>query len=135
MAGKVAKSSRPFTEGKFLKKCMIKVCDVLPPDKRPMLVNVNLSGNTIADRVCKMSANLRAQLSKRSIDFIAYSLAVDESTDMTDPAHLAIFIRGMDSNLRVTEEIVDIKSLHGTTTGNEIFENVSSCNRHETTFE
>lgn len=42
---------------------------------------------------------------------------------MTDTAQLAIFIRGVDSNLRVTEEILDIKSMHGTT-GKDIFENV-----------
>lgn len=49
---------------------------------------------------------------------------MDESTDMTDTAQLAIFMRGVDSNLRITEEILDIKSMHGTTTGKDIFENV-----------
>ncbi|XP_015743109.2 general transcription factor II-I repeat domain-containing protein 2A-like [Python bivittatus] len=71
-----------------------------------------------------MATDLRTQLSERSKDFFAYSLAVDESTDMTDTAQLAIFICGVDSNLRVTEEIMDIKSMHGTTTGKDIFENV-----------
>ena len=32
-------------------------------------------------------------------DFIAYSLAVDESSDTTDTAKLSIFIRGVDSEL------------------------------------
>ena len=30
----IAKSARPFNEGEFVKKCMIKVCDVVCPDKR-----------------------------------------------------------------------------------------------------
>ena len=60
-----------------------------------MLVNISLGRNTIADRVCEMSTNLRTHLSERSRDFIAYSLAVDESTNMTDTAQLAIFIRRM----------------------------------------
>ncbi|XP_072239317.1 general transcription factor II-I repeat domain-containing protein 2-like [Leuresthes tenuis] len=124
VAEEIAKSARPFTEGEFLKSCMIKVFDVLCPDKKQMLANVSLSRNTVTDRICEMATDLRAQLSERSKDFIAYSLAVDESTDMTDTAQLAIFIRGVDSNLRVTEEVMDIKSMHGTTTGKDIFENV-----------
>ncbi len=66
-----------------------------------------------ADRVCEMATDLRTQLCERSKNFIAYSLAVDESTDMMDIAQLAIFIRG--------EEILNIKSMHGTTTGKDIF--------------
>ena len=124
VAEEIAKAGRPFTEGEFLKSCMVKVCDIICPDKKQMLANVSLSRNTVADRVCEMATDLRTQLSERSKDFIAYSLAVDESTDMTDTAQLAIFIRGVDSDLRVTEEILDIKSMHGTTTGKDIFENV-----------
>ena len=48
---------------------------------------------------------------------------MDKSTDMTDTAQLAIFICGVDSNLRVTKEILDNKSMHGTT-GKDISENV-----------
>ena len=77
-----------------------------------------------------MSTNLRTQLSERSKDFIAYSLAVDESTDMANTAQLAILICGVDSNLRVTEEILDIKSMHGTTKEKDIFENVSQSVTH-----
>ena len=60
-------------------------------------------------------------------DFIAYSLAVDESSDTSDTAQLSIFIRGVDSSLCVTEELLGLKSMHGTTTGKEIFEEVSKC--------
>uniref|UniRef100_A0A3B4AJP6 Uncharacterized protein n=1 Tax=Periophthalmus magnuspinnatus TaxID=409849 RepID=A0A3B4AJP6_9GOBI len=73
--------------------------------------------------ICDIATDLRTQLSERSKDYIAYSLAVDESTDMTDTAQLAIFIHGVDSNLRATEEIMDIKLMHGTTR-EDIFENV-----------
>uniref|UniRef100_A0AAR2IK74 SPIN-DOC-like zinc-finger domain-containing protein n=1 Tax=Pygocentrus nattereri TaxID=42514 RepID=A0AAR2IK74_PYGNA len=111
----IAQAARPFTEGEFLKSCMIKVCNVVCPDKKQILANLSPSRNTAADRVCEMATDLRTQLSESSKDFTTDSLAVDESTDMTDTAQLAIFICGVDSNLRVTEE-VDIKSMHGTTT-------------------
>ena len=42
-------------------------------------------------------------------DSIAYSLAVDKSSDASDTAQLSIFI----------------KSMHGTTTGEDLFEEVS----------
>lgn len=101
---------------------MIKVCHVLCPDKQQMFANVCLSRNTVADQVCEI--DLRAQLSEKGRDFVAYSLAADESTDMTGTAQLAIFLRGVETNLHVTEEILDIKSMHGTATGKYIFDNV-----------
>ncbi|XP_065098135.1 general transcription factor II-I repeat domain-containing protein 2-like [Paramisgurnus dabryanus] len=127
VAEEIAKSARPFTEGEFLKRCMIKVCDVLCPDKKQAFLNVSLSRNTVADRMCELATDLQEQLIERGKDFIAYSLAVDESTDATDTAQLAIFIRGVDSSLCVTEELLGIKSMHGTTTGKDIFEEVSKC--------
>ena len=33
VAAEIAKSARPFNEGEFLKKCMVKVCDIVCPDK------------------------------------------------------------------------------------------------------
>lgn len=107
-----------------MKNCMMKVCDVVCPDKTWVFANVSLSRNTVANRVCEMATDLKTQLIERAKDFVAYSLAVDESTDTTDTAQLAIFIREVDSNLCVTEEILDIKSMHGTTKGEDIIENV-----------
>jgi len=37
VAEKTAKSSSPFSEGEFLKSCMMKVYNVLCPDKRQIL--------------------------------------------------------------------------------------------------
>ncbi|KAL1268530.1 hypothetical protein QQF64_033893 [Cirrhinus molitorella] len=74
-----------------------------------------------------MFVDIRGQLIEKGKNFIAYSLAVDESTDTTDTAQLAVFIRGVDSSLCVTEELLGIKSMHGTTTGKDIFEEVSKC--------
>lgn len=87
VAVEVAKSARPFTEGEFVKNCMMKVCDVMCPDKRQAFSNVSLSRNTVADLVCQLATNLQ-QLVGKERDFIAYSLAVDESSDTSDTAQL-----------------------------------------------
>ncbi|KAK7906743.1 hypothetical protein WMY93_015355 [Mugilogobius chulae] len=95
VAGEIAKSARPFTEGDFIKN------------------SVNQSK--------------RAARAKKGKDFIAYSLAVDESTDASDIAQLSIFIRGVDSSLSVTEEFLALRPMHGTTTGHDLYEEVSRC--------
>ena len=127
VAAEIAKSSRPFTEVFFVKNCMIKVCDTVCPEKRQVFLNVSLSRNTVADRVRHLAANLQQQLVGKGKAFIAYSLAVDESTDTSDTAQLSIFIRGVDSSLCVTEECFGLHSMHGTTTEKDLFEEVSRC--------
>ena len=64
---------------------------------------------------------------KKGKYFIAFSIAVNESSDTSDTAQQAVFIREVDSNLCVTEELIGLKSMHGTATGKEIFEEVSKC--------
>lgn len=76
--------------------------------------NVSLSRNTIADRVHELAENLATQLAEETRGYIAFSLAVDESTDNTDSAQLSILIRGVKSDLSVTEELLDVAALHGT---------------------
>ena len=73
----------------FVKKCKIKVCDVVCPDKRQAFLNVSLSRNTVADRTCELATNLHEQLMERGKYHIAYSLAVDESSDTSGTAHLS----------------------------------------------
>uniref|UniRef100_A0A8C5S0G8 Uncharacterized protein n=1 Tax=Laticauda laticaudata TaxID=8630 RepID=A0A8C5S0G8_LATLA len=127
VAGEIAKSAWPFTEGEFLKRCLLQVCEILCPDQKEAFLNVSLSRNTVASRIGELASVLHGQLVERGKDFIAYSLAVDESIDISGMAQLTIFIRGVDSALCITEELLEMKSIHGTTTGKDLFEAVSQC--------
>ncbi|XP_042286459.1 general transcription factor II-I repeat domain-containing protein 2-like [Thunnus maccoyii] len=60
VAAEIAKSARPFNEGEFVKKCIMKVCDLVCSEKK--------------------------QAFSKGKDFIAFSLAVDESSDTSDTA-------------------------------------------------
>ncbi|XP_068235711.1 general transcription factor II-I repeat domain-containing protein 2-like [Palaemon carinicauda] len=51
ISNEIAVSSRPFTEGDFVKKCMLLTADVIYPDKRQALANISLSRNTKAEGV------------------------------------------------------------------------------------
>ena len=58
VAAEIAKSAWPFYEGEFVKKCMVKVCDIVCPDKKQDFLNVSLSRNIVAESVCELSTNL-----------------------------------------------------------------------------
>ncbi|XP_053483914.1 general transcription factor II-I repeat domain-containing protein 2A-like [Ictalurus furcatus] len=124
VAEEIARTSKSFSEGAFLKQCMLKVCEQVCPDQIQSFQNVSLSRNTITDRVKELAGNLATQLAEETHSCLSFSLTVDESTDNMDTAHLSIFIRGMKPDLSVTEELLDVAAMHGTTTGRDIFDAV-----------
>ncbi|KAK7896643.1 hypothetical protein WMY93_021968 [Mugilogobius chulae] len=97
------------------------------PEKVQDFNNVSLSRNTVVRRIEDLSANLKLQLRDKACAFEFYSIACDESTDATDTAQLLIFLRGVDDNFVCTEELLNMMSLKGTTTGKDIFEAVSEA--------
>jgi hypothetical protein len=54
----------------------------------------------------------------------AFSIAVDECTDVADTAQLTILIRGVDINFNITEELAALCSMKGSITGAELYEQV-----------
>ena len=73
-----------------------------------------------------MGQDVKRQLTEKCRDFVCFSLAVDESTDISDTAQLAFFVRGVDSNSNVTDEL-DLVSLKITTTGADIFQAIDDA--------
>ncbi|XP_067121654.1 general transcription factor II-I repeat domain-containing protein 2-like, partial [Centruroides vittatus] len=73
-------------------------------------------------RVDEIADNLRNQHNSTISTFQAYSIAIDESTDIRNIAQLAVFIRGCDVNLKISEELLEIIPMHNTTTGADIFD-------------
>ena len=51
-------------------------------------------------------------------------MALDESIDIVDNAQLAVFIRCVDEKFEVAEDLLDLKSMKGATTGKDIFEQI-----------
>lgn len=121
IASELVQASKPFSDGELIKKCMLKAAEVVCPEKQAAFANISLSRNTIADRVEDLSRNLTAQMNDKIKSFVAFSVAIDESTDVTDVAQLCIFIRGVDKTLAVTEELLELVPMQDTTTANDIF--------------
>ena len=127
----IAKSSRPLIEGLFIKECLLKASDILCPGKKKLFEDINLSPNTVANRIIDLAANVEKQLIETTKDFVAFSIALDESTDVLDSAQCAVFIRSVDSILNLTEEFLDLIPLKGTTTGRDIFHAMENASRNK----
>ncbi|XP_042228654.1 general transcription factor II-I repeat domain-containing protein 2-like [Homarus americanus] len=121
IAHEIAVSSKPFSEGNYIKKYTLMASEDICPEKRQAFANISLSRNTVAERIGELSENINSQLKDKVKSFTAFSVTIDESTDVSDVAQLAVFIRGVDENMQVTEEFVKLVPVKGTTTGEDIF--------------
>ena len=57
---------------------------------------MNLSRWTIARRIDKLAGDIFDSLKDKVNNFVSWSFAIDESTDVMDAAQLAIFIKEVD---------------------------------------
>ncbi|KAI6655302.1 General transcription factor II-I repeat domain-containing protein 2A-like [Oopsacas minuta] len=102
----IAKSGKPLSEGEFVKDCLDIFASVACPDKKSIVESISLSHQTVARRVDDLSSNIEISLIKRLNACKFYSLALDESTDVSDTAQLAIFVRGVTENFEIIEELL-----------------------------
>ncbi|UYV69078.1 EPM2AIP1 [Cordylochernes scorpioides] len=117
VALEIAKRGKPFTDGEMIKECIIAVVEEMCPEKVNLLKTVSMSANTVARRVENIAENISSQLFDKNGHVEWFSLALDESTDVSDTAQVLIYIRGVDKSYEVHEELLDMYSIHGTTTG------------------
>lgn len=120
----LAKRGKPFTDGEFIKLCMIRAAEEICPEKTELFKTISLSANTTVRRIEDIGSNLVLQLNENMKKFEWFSLALDESTDVMDTSQLLLFVRGVDKDFIVTEELVSVHSMNDTTTGENIFKEV-----------
>ncbi|TKS65945.1 General transcription factor II-I repeat domain-containing protein 2 [Collichthys lucidus] len=111
----IATAGKPFTEGEFVKKCILQAASIICPEKKGQFSNISLSANTVAERISDLSNDIYDQLCEKA------KVALDETTDITDTAQLAMYVRGVNDNFEVMEELLRVIPMHGQTTAQEIF--------------
>ena len=47
----IAKHCKPFTEGEFIKDCVMKMVEKICPEKKQEFANVCLAGNTVVQKI------------------------------------------------------------------------------------
>ncbi|KAG6938840.1 GTF2I repeat domain containing 2 [Chelydra serpentina] len=124
---KMIVKSRLFTEGLFVKECLVKANKILCPDRKKVFEGISLSATTVACRIMDLADNVQKQLIQMAKDLETFSIALDGNTDVSDTAQCAVFIRGANCNLNITEEFLDLMPLKGTTMGRDIFKGLEEC--------
>lgn len=82
---------------------MLQVANIVCPENKSQFSNISLSANTVAERITELSSDIYEQLRDKGKLFSAYSVALDESTDINDMAQLAIYVRGI--NVQLFEQL------------------------------
>jgi hypothetical protein len=81
----------------------------------------SLSARIVTRRIYVIGDFTLSRLKNKCQSFTKFSLALDESTDICDTAQILIFVRGIDAEFEITEELPRLPSLKGTTSGEDIF--------------
>ena len=124
LANKIAKQKKSFAESEFIKDCMLDAVNVVCPEVKSKVESMSLSRRTIVRRIYAFAVNIQEQLLTSSGSFQWFSIALDESTDIQDTAQLLIYMRGIDENFKITEELLFMESLKDTVTGKDLYNSV-----------
>ncbi|XP_032183392.1 general transcription factor II-I repeat domain-containing protein 2 isoform X2 [Mustela erminea] len=107
---------------KGLQKYLLGSPEIAGPEQKQAPTNVSpKEAAAAAQPVEDVAGNLWEKLREKIKSFVAYSIAIDEITDINNTPQLAIFIRGVDENFDASEELLDTVPVTGTRSGNEMF--------------
>ncbi|XP_023221595.1 general transcription factor II-I repeat domain-containing protein 2A-like isoform X1 [Centruroides sculpturatus] len=91
---------------------------------------------TIQQRISQIASDISGQLNILVANCAYFSLAVDESTDISSTAQVIVFIRSVSLDFIVNEEFLGMASLSGHTTGADLFTSLLSvCNKSALDFD
>ena len=123
----IVKHRKPFSDGEFLKSAFMDCAPFLFDDFKNIdaiimrIKELPISRNTVKNRVLAMNANMASKLGKHLAGCDFFSICLDEATDITSFARLAIFAR-YSSGHEMYEELLRLETLSSNTTWKDICE-------------
>ncbi|XP_035206882.1 protein ZBED8-like [Stegodyphus dumicola] len=99
---------RPYREGEFMKKTLEDILKVLDPNNAALHKDVSqipISRHTTERCTTAINTSLEYHIKNDLKNRITFSLALDESTDITDLSQLAVFICFVSPDFVVKEEL------------------------------
>uniref|UniRef100_A0A0L8GUM3 DUF4371 domain-containing protein n=1 Tax=Octopus bimaculoides TaxID=37653 RepID=A0A0L8GUM3_OCTBM len=99
----------------------MEVANDLCPERANMLGCISLSARSVLRTIEQLEENIQLQIHEKGKKLLWYSFEMDESTDLSSTSQRHVFIRGVNCNFQIIEEMASVCSVHGTTTGEDIF--------------
>jgi len=123
IAWNIARSKLPYIHGEFVKKNISDVIAILAPENlklKQAIEEIPISRHTTERRISEISSSVACSLQNDLKNCVAFSLALDESTDIQDIPQVSIFVRYVTNDKNIKEEFLDLISLNETTKGIDI---------------
>lgn len=121
----LAKQCRPLCDGLFFKDLTTSILECFGDEwlKFKEIINgLSLSRRTLTLRTEVLGAFIQSKIKAIILESKAFSICLDESTDVADTSQLTICVRTVDENLNVFEALFALESFHGHVNGKNIYE-------------
>ena len=123
----LAKKGKAFRDGEVVKECAIKMAFAFgAKELAGKFQKVSLSHQTVARRVEDLSDNVKLQLQTNVKNYKYFSLALDESTDVSDISQLLVCFRTVDKTLLFVKNYLRHVHFMGLQKGIDIFNSLVS---------
>jgi len=121
----MAKNMVPYSHSEIIKSCLLEAANTLFENKKEVsktFKKIPLSRNTATRKIESCSRSVHENILRDLQQAKFFSLALDESIDISDISQMAVYIRYL-WNSKVKEELLTLLPLHDRTTGEILFKN------------
>lgn len=128
MVGKSSKTFKKSFRRWICRRILLSVAKILCPEKSGTFDKISLSRRTIKRRVKESAVDIEGSLTeKKHKRLILYSLAIDESSNITYSIQLTIFMRSIDKLFKITEQLLSVQIIKYIVTGWKIYEELKKA--------
>ena len=108
IAQRIAQTMKLYSEGDSVKKCLTDVAEEMCPKMVQEFEKISLSRWKMARRIDELAGDICDTLKDKVKNFVSWSFAINESTNVKDAAKLAVLIKGIDKEVNEIEELLSL---------------------------
>uniref|UniRef100_A0A8D8UWN6 Zinc finger MYM-type protein 6 n=1 Tax=Cacopsylla melanoneura TaxID=428564 RepID=A0A8D8UWN6_9HEMI len=124
----LTRKKKPFSDGEIVKGALsifAQHCE--DQNVKRHAESISLSRNTVTRRMEDMSIDIGNQIQDTVTKCKYFSLALDETCDLTSMSQLSIFVRCIDEEFNVFQDLLEICQLKTTSKREDVFLKIKEC--------